>query len=215
MALAPKLKETGINKAGNEYYISDDTGVYNLDTNPGGYGTPNKERSEVAVICLVTYRSSNGDVPLKFQAYDPETVTSFTLNLDRDGWFEVRLYQIDKYSDLVTYSPSAITFDPAADTIQKWDGTAWSQITERDLISETSLVYAIKDRFLPVQATKYLNKLTKIINETPPSKQKEEFMFLYDEIYQVILGSNSDFCDGLKYHAQKTIELLSAHRIKL
>ena len=52
MALILNIISEGVNAEGTELNLTDDTGTYNVSDNPGGYGSPNPVKNEVATILL-------------------------------------------------------------------------------------------------------------------------------------------------------------------
>lgn len=95
MALSLKLSRTGINKTGTEMYLSDVTGIYSED-NPGGYGTPNPSREQLALVFQAIYHPSTGDEFLEIIPYDPETVENITIQTNKDGYIEVVVAAVPK-----------------------------------------------------------------------------------------------------------------------
>lgn len=84
--------------------FTDTTGAYDVDTNPGGYGSPNPTYSDVA------------DVSIRLQSYDGNFDCAIT-SADIDGWTPTSLvpyvdipasvFGIDVYEDMdyvITYS---------------------------------------------------------------------------------------------------------------
>ena len=69
-------------------YLEDVTGTYDANDNPGGYGTPNQDRSELAIYITGHIKKSTGDERVEFVAYDPTAASHFeALPLLMDGFF--------------------------------------------------------------------------------------------------------------------------------
>ena len=100
MALTLKLSRTGINSTGTEMYISDVTGNYSED-NEGGWGFPNTVRETSALVFQAIYHSSSGDSEEEIVTYDPETVSSITINTSKDGYYEVIAVALPKTAPVV------------------------------------------------------------------------------------------------------------------
>lgn len=95
MAVQLKFSRTGINADAAEMYISDITGDYDVVDNPTGWGAPNPERSEKALIGQAFLHKSDSDVGVELVSYDPETVSNFTLLCPEDGYYELIVASVD------------------------------------------------------------------------------------------------------------------------
>lgn len=96
MALQLKLARTGIDSVGTKMYLQDATGDYHVDDNPGGWGAPNPERVDRAVLVQAFNRKSTASDEAVFDPYDPETVDKFTLNCTADGYYEIFIVSVPK-----------------------------------------------------------------------------------------------------------------------
>lgn len=96
MALNLKLSRTSINSIGTEMYISDVTGDYNVDTNPGGWGFPNLIREETNLFFKAYLNESSGKSEIEIMYYDPATVDNITLLPEKDGYIEVLAAAVSK-----------------------------------------------------------------------------------------------------------------------
>jgi hypothetical protein len=97
-----------INPETKRLTVTDRTGVYAETTNEGGYGTPNPDRSDIALCFFPRYRPSssapqllnvfpsNSDSPtgtaIDFNGdYDNTQESVFTFDVDKDGWHELNV----------------------------------------------------------------------------------------------------------------------------
>lgn len=132
------------NQGGTELYIEmvTATGVYDATTNPGGFGSPNPVRNSVALIFYGNNKKSAGDVLQSPDAYDPATVTSFTIQItnDNNGILEYFVWALPIFDDMLVYVDDDIVYDqenPAAPFIKKMIASVWTPILPIDLITET------------------------------------------------------------------------------
>lgn len=104
MALQLKLSRTSINNIGTEMYLSDVTGSYNSETNPGGYGGINQTRNSVALLIQSILHKSTEDVNIEIKEYDPEAVEHFTLLTREDGYIETIMVAVQKTEPTIEFS---------------------------------------------------------------------------------------------------------------
>lgn len=97
----------------SSFNIEDQTGVYNVDTNPGGYGIPNPERSEVALY-LVGYKYKEGeddeDITSSLNNTDPANVISWDIPDAQTGYYYFELMIVDVWNNLTTYAVDHLVF---------------------------------------------------------------------------------------------------------
>lgn len=109
MALGPKqLLQT--NRDADRLWSTDKTGVYNADSNDGGWGDPNPELNESALLFLAvrkgsteTYLEAVGTQVFNNPAATNATENSCEFVLAEDGHHRVYLFQFDVSDDGVTY----------------------------------------------------------------------------------------------------------------
>jgi hypothetical protein len=120
MALVINIVKSSINDAGTELNLSDSTGVYEVSDNPGGYGTPNPDRADIALILVANNkRQDDGDVECTVQTYNPVTATTFIVELNKDGWYQVDTYGLRLYDDTVLFDVTEAVYDVATSAIWK------------------------------------------------------------------------------------------------
>lgn len=107
MALSLVIAKTGINADGTEITITDQTGVYDASTNPGGYGTPNPERTDLALFLRVFAKRYNKTETLEStnlttdpDSSDPLVVANWdcTLLSEKDSWIQATIYGLQLYA---------------------------------------------------------------------------------------------------------------------
>ena len=78
---------TAVNAVPTSYLMQDNTGVYNVATNPSGYGTPNPARAYFALY-LYGYRYISGGIDnvISISNTIPVTVTNWTIPVTTDGY---------------------------------------------------------------------------------------------------------------------------------
>lgn len=219
MALIPTF-EVSIDKEESGYVLNveDTTGAYSA-SNLGGYGTPNPLRVDIALIILAYYKKVDGDIAVEFVSYNPLTVTIFQGTYQNDGYYQFKIFAIDK----VTVYPGSpdeddvVYYNPDADTIilSKYDGSDWIEIEEVDLLDlpTTGLTIATNNEFPLVNIGLYKHEKNRSIPDeffgehkcTPEIEAEER---AYDIVYHTAEGATNDFCNENYAFAQKTIENL-------
>lgn len=146
MALILNIVKSSINSEGTELNLTDDTGLYDASDNPGGYGSPNPTKNEVATILLANNkRQDEGDVLLTVQDYNPTVDYNYVVELYKDGWYQVISYGLRLYSVNTSFSLTEAVYDSSSGEIRKIltkSGSGpytytYSVLTPSDLDSET------------------------------------------------------------------------------
>lgn len=152
MALVINIVKDSINDSGTELYLRDDTGAYEVSDNPGGYGTPNPERDELALILIATNKrdgenGGEGDVECVVQSYDPVSASTFTVTLYKDGWYQVKTFGLRLYDVNTSFSLTEATYDVSSQTIRKIATKSGSgpytytyDIIEKEDLDESSVI---------------------------------------------------------------------------
>ena len=97
----------------SEFTITDQTGTYEVDNNPGGYGTPNEERVDVALyLCGYKYVKGADDTNITsvINNTDPANVTDWTVANSEDGYYYFKLLIANIWDVTVQYEPGDIVF---------------------------------------------------------------------------------------------------------
>lgn len=119
MALQLVLSKTSISSDCNTLVFSDTTGNYNVSTNPGGYGSPNPNRSDLYMMILVNLRPNTGRIPILVPAYNFNTASTWTVTLSQDGWYEIYAFSTVIYASGTTYQLGYITYDLSTNVFYK------------------------------------------------------------------------------------------------
>lgn len=129
-----------INIANTEIYIDDSTGDYDALTNTGGYGAPNPDRVDLALVVLIEYKASTGDELLTANSNDPLSVVQFTLPTPSpDGWVRVDGWFIEKI--VGGEIDGDVRYDTGDGKVKKMVSAVWVEVTDyNDLLLEAALV---------------------------------------------------------------------------
>jgi hypothetical protein len=115
MALELKLAYSNVNDGSdcNTLVLDDDTGVYDMTTNPGGYqdegddGSGHPKRSELAVYTLLTKKnpeSADADVDFTNVDSDADTATSWSIPITQDGWYRGQIIAVPVWDISAAYA---------------------------------------------------------------------------------------------------------------
>lgn len=152
MALIINIVKDSINDSGTELNLKDNTGLYVAsDNNPTGYGGPNPNRTDIAIILLANNKRDplgEGDVACTLQNYNPVVDEEFTVNLYKDGWYQVKTFGLRLYNANTSFAISEAVYDVASQTIRKIftkSGTGpyaytYSVIQPTDLLGNTVVI---------------------------------------------------------------------------
>lgn len=98
MALELRIHKNSITTTGL-LIIKDVTGDYDSSANPGGYGTPNPDRDDIALLLRSFNNRYNGgtyvtSVPVVATPddSDPLESTTWEVAIDKQGWYKIVLY---------------------------------------------------------------------------------------------------------------------------
>lgn len=104
MALILRLSYDSITADGTQITISDATGNYNASTNPGGYGTPNPDRSDIALFLRAFTKRFDGsdtitsaNIVATPNDTDPVVTASWVVEVTAQGWHQSNLYGLQLY----------------------------------------------------------------------------------------------------------------------
>jgi hypothetical protein len=109
MALVIQVTPSSLNDPANEdlRIYDDGTGDYDAVDNTGGWGAPNPERSEYALYITVLKKIPDGtDLEVEYDNDDSaaDTVESWNVTIERDGWYQTFLIVIPVWDASLTYS---------------------------------------------------------------------------------------------------------------
>jgi hypothetical protein len=110
MALIPALRRGAVDSGLSYFYLEDNTGVYNVTTNPGGYGTLNPARNTLALYVYgYKYRSTTPEA-LTIGNTIPLTATQWQVPMGEDGYYYFTLLAIPIWDTVPTYTINTIVY---------------------------------------------------------------------------------------------------------
>lgn len=158
MALVLKIEKSSISSDCLTIVYSDNTGSYNVTTNPSGYGAPNPARNTLYLKLFLTLKKTVGDEQITVPAYNENTVTQWSLTLSEDGYYEAYMFAALAYAGGTTYALADIVYDAGTDLFYKslsagnignavTNATFWTAVTEVDelkaaIAASTTVGYA-------------------------------------------------------------------------
>ena len=119
MALELSLTKTSISSDCATMVITDNTGNYDVTTNPTGYGAPNETRANLYLKFITNLRTSDGREPITITAYNDNTAASWSFTITEPGWYEHYLFGCLVWSAAITYAAGEIAYDVATDLYYK------------------------------------------------------------------------------------------------
>lgn len=180
MAVILNIVESSISVDGKYLNLTDATGLYNVSDNPGGYGTPNPNKNQVATILLANNkRQDEGDVLLTVQPYNPIVDYNYIVNIYKDGWYQIKSFGLRLYSTNTSFSITEAAYDSASGEIRKIltkSGTGpyvytYQVLAPSDLDSDTVITYteSILNVLVLVNLLKcYTNAIKVFFNNASP-----------------------------------------------
>ncbi len=216
--------DTSQNTEGSELYIEVEnaTGLYDAETNDGGFGAPNAARNEVALIIVAKHILSAGDEDATVSEYDPLTVESFTVAVTRllNGVLHYLLYAIPIYDTGGVYEAGDIVYDkedPFLPFIKEMnEALERVTITTEDLLGKTGVNESTKHAFIAPDAIAFRNRLN--ADRTRVNRQKvaglcgeedyEAAKLNFDYVDGELECALNDFCDTAYAEAQIKVEAI-------
>jgi hypothetical protein len=220
MALKTKFKLAGRDGGYTETYIEDNTGDYNADTNPEGYGAPNLARNEVVNYVFSYLKKTAGDEALTLAANDPETSNAFTVKIPEDGYLLHTIFTIVKFKD-AGYVPVAgdVRWFATDKKIKKY-GTAWTEISTFSALNlETGVPRVELQELANARAWKIRNDLNlektlaqiaflQCCDDREKEKKARLATIKFSTVRSLIEGAHIYKCAGEWTNAQKNIEAI-------
>lgn len=196
-------------QSGAIIYISDETGTYDVVSNPTGYGSPNTERSDLALIAITKYKATDGDVELTAEAYNPEVVTQFEYRsvggTDREGHIEAKIYIVPKKTGGESPAANDFVYDFTGDQLERWNGSAWVSAANSEL--ETYDWDHLTYDYIHVPNTyKAFNNVNKLLLMGAKSVRRTDLEDGLKELTVLINGSVALFAENSYAVFQEKIE---------
>ena len=214
MALELKIQKTAVTESGDAMTVTDATGSYDATSNPGGYGSPNEERVNLALFLTAINKRIDGDVTLEVASYDPEVVTEFSVSLNLDGWDESTIYGLLKLDNANDLAVGELSYDFASDEIKEiltksgagpWTYT--SQVVPESALIDDSYTVAYKtiaDLYDLSQLNQCNYKANKRYFDSKSSGDRNKFI----EVRSSIESINYQFLLDNPSKAQEMVESL-------
>lgn len=211
MALKQTFSSEPKSNLGTEILFKDTTGDYSV-TNTGGYGSPNTERADLALIGIFHYKPISGDVDKTPVAYDPETVIQWELqSISLDGWYRGDIYSVPKSTGMETPSTNDFRYDFATDLLERYNGSSWVTASNADLETYgADYLVETEDYIHLARMEKAFIHINKLLAKGCECNDKDELRLKKADVHEKIIGVYSDFCatsgSGNKTTAQQTVE---------
>lgn len=154
MAISIALRRGAISDDLTYFMVEDNTGTYDATSNPGGYGAPNPERSELALFIYgYKYHKETADSALEIvNNLDPENAASWQVMMSEDGYHYIRVVAVPLWNGTTEYILGelkfyATKFYKATQTSTNLDPVNnpdyWTEVTDltTDEVYENTSVY--------------------------------------------------------------------------
>jgi hypothetical protein len=204
MALS-QVFEVSENQGGTILYLDDETGDYNVSTNPGGYGSPNTARADLALILIAKYKATSEDIEIDANTYDPESVTQWTFeSLEGDGRYQFNVYSVARKTGAETPVTNDFVYDFTANELQRWNGSSWvaaenSELEDNDVAHSTTEHAHIPDLYTAH------NRIAELL-VTGCSVSRSDLFLYQQETIAVLNGSLAIYTAGNYAEFQDVIE---------
>lgn len=119
MALVLNVDHSATSTSCGELTILDNTGNYNVSTNPTGWGSPNAVRSDYYIKLILALKKTTGDEYITVDAYNDNTVTSWTVDITEDGYYQVFAFACLAWNSGTTYALGHVVYSAAQDQYYK------------------------------------------------------------------------------------------------
>lgn len=238
--MALTLKEViRTNIYGREVWVTDKTGAYNASTNVGGWGAPNKELADSALLCIVKRQSGsdNAVVEKYLEALEgvPQIthnpgaintdVNSFGFTYDTDGHYIASLFRLRVSTDSGATDLEGIVIADGDYFVMsnllyvKESGSPvlvpvedYPDLLEEDSITQVTCEVMFYNKLLIKDRDYYKEYKDKRDTSCEDAK---EWLHKYFDLRADIAGADYSFRSGLKIEAEDIIDsLLEQHAIQ-
>lgn len=104
MALELQVKRGAIDNDLTYFFMEDNTGLHDAVDNPGGYGTVNPDRTDLALYATAyKYRAASDDEVIAINNDDPLNVSQWKVAMGEDGYYYFRVLGFNIYDSLLPY----------------------------------------------------------------------------------------------------------------
>ena len=130
--------------------------LLHVDDNPGGYGTPNPDRVNVAWIVVVQYMGTSETEDITPEAYTPTSATQITIPITKDGHIQVNGFLINVIAG--GENDGDYGYDTADDKVKLLTLGVWVEVTDlTTLLSVDGLISNILHIPVIIQASQKKN----------------------------------------------------------
>ncbi len=221
MALDLKLLYSSINDLGTKITLIDNTGVYNADTNPGGFGSPNAARNTLALLVRAFSKRYDGGetivdtlLTVAPDDADPVVAASWELTLNGQGWQQATVYGLQLYSTSLSFEVGELVYDVGSSAIWQILTKSGSgpyvythEVVEEEALDDLTLIkayYKVYNTYAIPGLCECRYKMNKAYFD---ARVKDPVLFKkYLEVDGLINGIACDFGFGSFAEAQSTVE---------
>ena len=143
MALEILTEKDNISSDCGTILYKDNTGAYDVTTNPTGYGAPNATRASLYLKFFLTLKTTSGDEQITVPAYNANSVTQWSIPLTQDGYYEAYVFGTLVYAGGTTYALGSVIYHVGTNEFYKsltagnlgnavTDVAFWAPVTEVD-----------------------------------------------------------------------------------
>lgn len=198
--------EVSENQGGTILYLDDNTGAYEATENPGGYGSPNTARADLALIVIAKYKASDGAVSITADTYDPEIVTQwvFDSDLQGDGHYEFNVYPVAKKAAQPA-TLNTFVYNFTSNQLERGNGSTFVAATYPELETYGHVHETVNHAHIPSLFSAF-NRINELIIEGSSQKSRSDLKQYLMETSVMIYGSLSYFTEGNYTLFQENIE---------
>lgn len=217
---------------GTEVWSTDKTGAYNASTNTGGYGAPNPELDESALLLIMQREDHTGKtvlVPITPQVVHNPNVenteaNAFGFTYLTDGHYistliRLRVSDDGGATDLAGAPIADGTYFAIGTTIYHREGGLnvlvepedYIDLIEDDSLTKSTCEVMFYNKLL-IKARDYYKEFSAAREDA--REDSESILFKMDELFADISGADYNFRSGLKTKAESIVKtLLEKHNI--
>ena len=221
MALELKLEYT-INDTVTQIVVTDKTGVYDVN-NLGGWGSPNTERADIALILYAKYnpyektplnlsiQNAVSPVVLYDNSYLNSEISTYSLTYHADGWYQ---FYLAVANTTPTNLENNIYYSTVLSKLQIYKTSAYVDLTSADwnYLSDDAYhtVVLLEDILMPKLVVQRNCQLEKYITCMDCTACKcEQIKEEYVRLNALIQGSDYRFHSDKQAEAQRMVEKLT------
>lgn len=218
MATAPKIC-IQYEADGSKITITEDTGAYDADSNDGGLGAPNNDRSDLAAVLVVSYQPYEGSkntyaTEIDFNdTYLNTQSTVFEVDYFKDGWHEfLFVYVPTLASGIITPAENSIVYNETTERLEIYDADLalqpledYSLLNIPNILSLTQ-IDEIPAIYLKAELNQFIRDLfaCRQCVDCDCKEEKDKATYLREGLYLILNNFTTS-----KLQAQLTLERLT------